>query len=643
MELLALTRMEVLYQNSHSCPPTDLSSLKWRIQKLQAYWDSPVAWTDSFNMRLSCSKKQAILRRLSASQVIHLEPNSNSWCQKMPISNQVLQELSLNSYEDKADDWSVVFASILQKISGAAEAAREWLSPLGPPDNRMKMAPQMKPSVTNNVTQKEVPIAQPIHQKSRLPHVVRVAWETLAKSSDPESKNYMQNLIYCKSPTIPLRFTRPVWWFFMLERCQAEHTQSAIDSSKQSTLTSELGTPRRVTGLHAVYQLSLRNGIVGDLFHEHFSAQKFGSLEMDMVFLLFLLVLLCLAGVVANKLYGLHKLHPTALLWAGSIACRVLGQLVRLVSSFQLAISGWNNVVLSVTAQLLYSISMSALFACLLLLSSGYTTVHRTLTRAVAVALFVLLALYTLTNSSCLIAMEFMQYRGSVLSRYHSPAAYVFIGLQMLAWVGFALSTGYTVFNWSAKRLFLIRLMVIYSFWFWTVPFWTCITIELAKNQYTETMIRTWEEMVNLIVYALLLLLVQPKNANTVFPFHVQQAKSTSRETVIEPEPSPKPTKTQTPRPGTPIRAVHETAEAAKFKVKEIEQPKISKPASPTRPPIKLPAIGGKPGDLPPPGFSVTRNLAHLSTEAQLQKRPQTTPSMPTVQSRSDPKFSSTA
>ncbi|KAF6778660.1 hypothetical protein AHF37_01956 [Paragonimus kellicotti] len=147
-------------------------------------------------------------------------------------------------------------------------------------------------------------------------------------------------------------------------------------------------------------------------------------------------------------------------------------------------------------------------------------------------------------------------------------------------------------------------------------------------------MIRIWDEMVNLIVYALLLLLVQPKNANMVFPFHVQQAKSTSHETVIEPEPSPKPTKTQTPRPGTPIRAVHETAEAAKFKVKDIEQQKISKPASPTRPPIKLPAIGGKPGDLPPPGFSVTRNLAHLSTEAQLQKRPQTTPSMPTVQSR---------
>ncbi|KAF5398016.1 hypothetical protein PHET_08846 [Paragonimus heterotremus] len=268
--------------------------------RLQAYWDSPIAWVDSFNMRLSCSKKQAILRRLSASQVIHLEPNLNSWCQRMPISNQVVQELSLNSYEDKADDWSVVFASILQKISGAVEAAREWLSPLGPPDNRMKTASHMKPSVANNVTQKEVPTIQPIHQKSRLPHVVQVAWETLAKSSDPEAKNYMQNLIYCKSPTIPLRFTRPVWWFFMLERCQEEQTQSVVDSSKQSPRTSELGTPRRVTGLHAVYQLSLRNGIVGDLFHEHFSAQKFGSLEMDIVFLLFLLVLLCLAGVVAS-------------------------------------------------------------------------------------------------------------------------------------------------------------------------------------------------------------------------------------------------------------------------------------------------------------------------------------------------------
>ncbi|CAH8658321.1 unnamed protein product [Dicrocoelium dendriticum] len=389
-------------------------------------------------------------------------------------------------------------------------------------------------------------------------------------------------------------------------------------------------------GIEGVYQLTLRNGVAGDFFRGHFSAQKFGSLEMDFVFCVCLLVLVGLAADVTGKIHRLHLLHPAVLFWATSIGLRATAQVLRLVSTTWFAISGQNSTVFDVTAQLLYGVSMSALFACLLLLSNGYAIIHHAIERIPGTIWLVALVSYTVAIIACTIAMEFLQHRGDTLSRYHSPASYVYVSVHLLAWVCFLASTGHTVVKRSENRLFFIRLFGIFSIWFWNVPFWICITSGLSSKQYTETMVRIWDEVITLVMYVLLMLLLRPENINKVFPLQKQQQQqqqpeSKSHEAMVPPK-SPMPTIKITSPPSTPKSTTRE--DTPKHKVKGVEEPKSSKPSSPMRAPMKLPAIGGKPGDLPPPGYSLAKSIANLGAEVQFQQRPKTTSGLPSTKPR---------
>ncbi|KER28559.1 hypothetical protein T265_04607 [Opisthorchis viverrini] len=450
------------------------------------FWDKPIAWVDSYNMRLTCQKRQEILQRLSPGQLIHLDPRLNSWCSTMTLSPSIMRELSLMDPNQSANrDWSTVLSSILLKLSGAVATSLEWLNPFG----------TFYDSISSETMHAANQSWSGPGQPPRVPDLLLTVYESHLVAVGPSRAEEMHNWVYCKSPEMQFQFTRPVWWFFSLERCPAESEESfyAQDSRlKQS-------------GLQARYRLTSRNGLEGDLFHGHFSAQKFGSLEMDIVFGIFLAILAGLAVHVSYHLFRLHRLHPTVYLWLCSIGSRSFAQIIRLICTFQFAVTGIYSQALAVISQLLYSTSMSTLFASLLLLSSGYTVVHHVFTRVVAIVLLLLLICYTLTNACCQVAIELVQDRGDILSRYHSPPAYVFVALQIMAAIGFWLSTSYTIVHWTEKRLFFIRLGAFYSAWFLNTPFWTFITVELSHKPYTETMIRIWDEAVSIGAYISLL------------------------------------------------------------------------------------------------------------------------------------------
>ncbi|KAA0191049.1 Transmembrane protein [Fasciolopsis buskii] len=463
--------------------------------KLRCYWDSPIAWVDTFHMRVPCPKKQAILKRLSFGQIIHLDPSMNQWCQKIPLSTEILRELQTLQVELRRNDWLTLISSMIAKLSGAIRDAQDWLNPLVSLITPNTIEFTSAVASQDNGTKGEFSKAR-ISKGLELPEVVQMAWMNRMEKINLETVPEVTNWIYCKSPVIDLQFSRAVWWFFVLERCKEE---LGTTPSPVVLRTSAL------SGLEAAYKIVLRNGPHGDLMREQLSAEKFGNLEMDLVFLAFVSTLQVFAVIITYKLFKSHQLHPTVLLWLFSITMRSATQIFRCVIGFYFAATGIRNLAFEILIQLLYSTSTSALFASLLLLSSGYTIVHRVLSRTVFITLYTFLGAYILANFATQIAVVIMESQGDVLSRYHSKASNAYVTLQLTAWVGFCVSCGYTLFSWSQKRLFFIRLATIFSFWFWNAPLWTFITMGVTHKRFTENLIRVWDELVTYGAYVLLL------------------------------------------------------------------------------------------------------------------------------------------
>ncbi|TPP66274.1 Transmembrane protein [Fasciola gigantica] len=565
--------------------------------RLRCYWDSPIAWVDTFHMRVPCPKKQAILNRLSFGQTIHLDPSMNQWCQKIPLSKEVLRELNAFPFEPQWTDWVSMISSVIVRLSGAIRDAKDWLDPLASLITPNAIESSSSVAWQDNRTRDEA-LKIRTSKGLELVEVVQMAWNNHMKKSSPEKLSEMTNWIYCKSPEIDLQFSRAAWWFFSVERCKEEPVSTPPVISRTSA----------VRGIEAAYKITLRNGPPGDLLREHFSAEKFGNLEMDMVFVLLFGTLQFFAVIITYKLYKSRQLHPTVLLWLFSIVMRCATQLLRCIIGFYFAAIGIRSLVFDILIQLLYSTSTSALFAGLLLLSSGYTIVHRVLSRTLTITLYIFLGAYILVNLATQITIVILETQGDVLSRYHSKASSAYVSLQLTAWVGFCVSCAYTLFSWSQKRLFFIRLVAIFSLWFWNIPLWTFVTMSVTHKRFTENLIRVWDELITVGAYVILLLILRPENANTVFPFHLSHTEATSREVIIPPE---KPTKTEKKLPSllAPIRST-ESPVLPRSRPRTPEPPPVKmtgKAASPRKP---LPEIGGKPGDIPGPGFTLYITLA---------------------------------
>ncbi|CAL8074920.1 unnamed protein product [Calicophoron daubneyi] len=600
--------------------------------RMRAYWDSPIAWMDSFHIRLPCLKKQTILSRLSASQIFHLSPNMTSWCKSMSLSGELLEELKTSEHDISLVDWIAVIPRLTARLSGALQLTLEWLNPYSV-GSEMSATSVPSAGLEGNMTEvQKTSIRQ--GKRVELPAVVEMAWQEYVKTGEDSDRHRreMSQWIYCKSPEIALVATHPAWWFFIIERC----------SEDDHILTAERpGISQPLRGIRAAYEIAFRNGRRGGIFHEHFSAEKFGTLEMDLVFFLLTAMLLGFSLHITHKLFHAHQLHPTAFIWLFAISLRFVAQLIKLGQTLVYAFDGWRNQAISVVVQILYSTSTSALFASLLLLSTGYTVIHREISRNRGICLFTLQVVYTLVFGICYIAMEFLQFRGDVLSRYHSQASFVILGMQLVGWTGFITSCGYTVFTWTHKRLFFIRLAGIFSLWFWNTPFWIFATMNSTEKIYTERLVRAWTEIVTLAAYVVLLVLLRPENTNTIFPFHsTGDSHSPSREPVLSPREGP-PVIKSIPAHLPSIKP--ERSQSPKLRKKTVDVAKIKKPASPTAPVEKIPDIGDKPGDIPGPGFSLSRGLAGIAAEHNLTKRPQTTPSPRFQNLKSELKTASTA
>ncbi|VDO64302.1 unnamed protein product [Schistosoma curassoni] len=157
------------------------------------------------------------------------------------------------------------------------------------------------------------------YQQSRtwFPEVITMAWSYFKSNIRNEQDSFvLSQWIYCQSPNIPL-----------------------INIIETSMKSQQLYTKNN----KIAYRLTLKNGENGDLFHEHFSSQEFGKLEIDLLFFILLGSLFIVANLLLFRLYRSNLLHHTVVLWYTSISLRFLAQLIQLIVDINFAKTGYFN------------------------------------------------------------------------------------------------------------------------------------------------------------------------------------------------------------------------------------------------------------------------------------------------------------
>ncbi|VDO47136.1 unnamed protein product [Schistosoma margrebowiei] len=338
----------------------------------------------------SCFKKQALLNSLSANQLFHLDPFMDRWCQRISLSDKIYDELMVISNE-KPISWASIMTTVIKKIT----------------------FPLNEVNLTDLISVRE-------YQQSRtwFPEVITMAWSYFKSSIRNEQDSFvLSQWIYCQSPNIPLIVNRPSWWFFTFDSCNALKLDNMIETSMKS---QQLYTKNKIA-----YRLTLKNGENGDLFHEHFSSQEFGKLEIDLLFFILLGSLFIVANLLLFRLYRSNLLHHTVVLWYTSISLRFLAQLIQLIVDINFAKTGYFNSFNTSLAYLFYSASISCFYASLVVLGSGFTIVYQTVPHNHMIAFLILSISYALINLSCQISMGLVFLRPdktNLIFPYHTSA-----------------------------------------------------------------------------------------------------------------------------------------------------------------------------------------------------------------------------
>ncbi|KAK4467868.1 hypothetical protein MN116_008787 [Schistosoma mekongi] len=600
--------------------------------KLKSFWDAPRMWLAASQRPLiSCSKRQALLNSLSSNQLFHLDPFMDGWCQRISLSNKIYSELMQISYQQSID-WRTIMTMIIAKITGYFNRLIELTKVNLPINYTLNNLTIVKPLINMTTTH-----SYNIHSyqsiESSLPDVITMAWlyYTSTMNQNRQQQSFiLSQWIYCQSPNIQFIVNRPSWWFFTFDNCNEHKINNIIENSMKS---QQIYTRNKIA-----YRLTLRNGENNDVFHEHFSSQEFGKLEIDLIFFILLGGLFLVANLLLVRLYRRNLLHHTVILWYTSIGLRFIGQLIQLIVDMNFARTGYFNLFNISLVNFFYSISISSFYTSLLILGSGFTIVYQSIPYNHMITFLIVTISYTVINLICQISMGLTHYEIGIFTRYHSNAGYIYIGLQGISFIVYLFICSYTCIKWSGKRIFFLRFMIISCIWFWTVPLWILLTANYVYHWYIETMIRVFDELVHLIGFLLMMIILRPDRINLIFPYY------TNTISIIDCNKQQQQQRQQDDDDDDDKHRQHQliteqsinsrTSSSLSTTKKSLQLSNISsqinknvidtKKIPPKRPnPPRLFNLTGKPGDIPAPGSIIISDLNKSPIDST--KRSQTT------------------
>ncbi|CAI9737542.1 145-like isoform X1 [Octopus vulgaris] len=281
------------------------------------------------------------------------------------------------------------------------------------------------------------------------------------------------------------RSIRPRWWFITVGRCK----------------------PVNNNGINLTYYLHLTNGNLGDYFHRELSADQFTILEVDIAFLIFFVILACVAVVFSIILRNRQLYHSTYKMFIFSIMMYIGFLFFICIHYGKYAETGIEKREYKILGLLLQSA-----------MSTTLASQHFTNSVASSHPAMCILLLFQHINN------EFFD-PGIVLYRYESPPGYGLIGMRVVGWLWFCYAIVTTIKHHIEKLSFYIFFFFVFTLWFWA----TVITFLVANNavpwHLREKIVNGVEIFIDFYAHLVFLFLTSPVLINRIFPFHIKTSQ----------------------------------------------------------------------------------------------------------------------
>ncbi|GJQ75325.1 hypothetical protein Trydic_g23508 [Trypoxylus dichotomus] len=294
------------------------------------------------------------------------------------------------------------------------------------------------------------------------------------------------------------RSSRERWWFVAVSNC---------NGSK---------------GIHIKYRILMTNGLPGDYWHEHFSADEFYVLPVLTAFSVAYSFLILGIVICSVELKSRQLLHTTYKLFVVSVFIQFCGIILNSMAYLKYAVNGVGAPCLKMLGAMCMGSSETCFLLMLLLLAKGYTITRGRLSLSSSVKLTVFMCLYSITFIALFVYEAKVFDPGEVLYLYESPAGYGLITLRVFAWFIFIYSTVFTLKKYPEKSNFYYPFNIFGTLWFIAGP-----AFILSANTYIDKWIR--ESIVCAVLlfitfggHLMFLLLTMPSVANKNFPYHVR-------------------------------------------------------------------------------------------------------------------------
>ncbi|XP_026739984.1 transmembrane protein 145-like [Trichoplusia ni] len=313
-------------------------------------------------------------------------------------------------------------------------------------------------------------------------------------AANPEKEHLM---VTCHNSR-RFRSARERWWFIAISNC---------DNNK---------------GLDVRYKFLMTNGMDGDFWHEHFSADEFYVLPVLLAYTFAYIIVMIAVVMCSVELKSRHLLHSTYKLFLMSIVAQHSGVVLQSLAYIRYAANGFGSDNARIVGQFFCGLSEMTFLLLLVLMAKGYTITRGRLKVGFTVKLTVFMCCYVVTYIVLFVYQAKAFDPGEVLYLYESPAGYGLIVLRITAWCVFAYSTFFTVKKYPDKNTFYCPFFICGTLWFYAGPLFI-----LTANTYIDKWVR--ESVVTAVLlfitfcgHIMFLLLTLPVFANKNFPYHVR-------------------------------------------------------------------------------------------------------------------------
>ncbi|XP_077967846.1 transmembrane protein 145-like [Styela clava] len=354
---------------------------------------------------------------------------------------------------------------------------------------------------SKNCFEKEAVIHPEDHQIINL--TTRSAWSG-CKTNNKTGKKMLQ----CSGGR-SFRTLHERWWYIAISNCEAGAKGNAIDIE---------------------YEMKLTNGF--SFWTEHFSADEFGILETNIVFLIIYSLTFTYAARVAVELANRQMLHTTYKMFTSCLGIELFGLLLLCIAMGTFATDGVGNEGLTIAGEILGAIAELGFLLMLLLLGKGFTITRGQLSHSGSIKLAVFITVYAVISVVLFLYEYVFSDPGLVLYVYESAAGYGLIGLRLTAWFWFTYGILFTVKHYPEKSGFYYSLYIFYSIWFFAVPIMVLVSTFAIPKYMRSKVVSILELCIDFLAYFIFLVLTRPSAANRNFPYHVR----TSQIGIVKPD-----------------------------------------------------------------------------------------------------------